>query len=129
MSAQHDQTAGAGVVVSTRFSASEAAQLARVASRRDLSRSAVVRAGVDLLDATDDGRRVEPAQPGRVVDQGTRDAVLGVTMEIRRIGNNVNQMAKRVNGGRAGALHGLTGVVAELRDQAARLAEITDGIV
>ncbi|MDN6241255.1 MobC family plasmid mobilization relaxosome protein [Corynebacterium variabile] len=128
MSAQHDQTAGSGVVVSTRFSAPEVAQLDRVASRRDLSRSAVIRAGVDLLDATDDRRRVEPEQPTRIVDQGTRDAVLTVTMEIRRIGNNVNQMARRVNGGHAGALHGLTGVVAELHGQAARLADITDGI-
>lgn len=98
VSAKREQT-GPGRPVTVRFSPAELDQLDRLAGRHRLGRSGVIRSAVDALDAATDGRRADVAPAP--ADRALTDAYIALRAELRRIGNNVNQIARKVHTGAA----------------------------
>lgn len=126
MTAQRSQTTGPARAVSVRLTDAERAQLDRVCGRLGLSRSAVIRGGIDALDADGDGRRGAPA-PRLPRDPALVDAAVALRMEVHRIGVNLNQLTRRVHQGDTGALADLRAVVDELSLSAQALHRLGQG--
>lgn len=76
------------------MSAAEIALLDRVAGRVGRTRSAAIRAAVDAYDAATDGRRVKRETLG----PETRKVLARLTSEVNRVGVNINQISRSLNG-------------------------------
>ena len=83
--------------VEVRVTDAEIALLDRVAGRVGRTRSAAIRAAVDAYDAATDGRRVKRETLG----PKTREALTRLTSEVNRVGVNINQIARSLNGAKA----------------------------
>ncbi len=71
--------------------------LTRVAGRFGTTRSGAIRAAVDAYDAATDGRRVRRETLG----PETRAVLTRLTSEMNRVGVNVNQISRSLNGARS----------------------------
>lgn len=79
------------------MTAAEVDLVDRVAGRLSATRSAAIRSAVDALDAATDGRRTRRETLG----PKTREALARLTSEVNRIGVNVNQVSRSLNGAKA----------------------------
>lgn len=79
------------------MSAAEVDLVDRVAGRLGATRSAAIRSAVDALDAATDGRRTRRETLG----PKTREALARLTSEMNRVGVNVNQISRSLNGAKS----------------------------
>lgn len=87
--------------VETRWSEDELAQLVRVETRHGLSRSATVRAAVDLLDV-ESSRQRAPSLPATMTEKDLIASRARRTVALNKVGNLVNQVAVVLRSGTAG---------------------------
>lgn len=80
--------------VEVRVTDAELTLLDRVAGRLGANRSAAIRAAVDAYDAATDGRRTRRETLG----PETRKVLARLTSEVNRVGVNINQISRSLNG-------------------------------
>lgn len=90
---------GKGERFALRLSRVEADQLAALGRRLGLGRSAVMRAGLDALDAATDGRRPAVPLPPTAAEQAAMADRVAVRKELNQLRGIVNPIARKIHSG------------------------------